>query len=73
MAAVPQIVSALASAIAANLPAIMAAGQQLLTMFGSGIQSGVPQLVAQLPVVINGSWALLRSGFPLCWTKVLRC
>lgn len=69
VAAVPQIVSALASAISANLPAIMAAGQQLLGMLGSGIQSGVPQIVAQLPVVIDGFLGFITEQLPAVLDK----
>lgn len=69
VAAVPQIVSALASAISANLPAILAAGQQLLTMFGSGIQSGVPQMVAQLPAAIDGFLGFITEQLPAVLDK----
>lgn len=69
VAAVPQIVSALASAISANLPAIMAAGQQLLAMFGSGIQSGVPQMLAQLPVIIDGFLGFITEQLPAVLDK----
>ena len=59
----------LVTAISANLPAIMAAGQQLLAMFGSGIQSGVPQMVAQLPAVIDGFLGFITEQLPAVLNK----
>lgn len=53
VAAIPQIVTSIGTALAALFPQVLDMGGQILTQLAEGIITYVPQMVAQLPTIIS--------------------
>lgn len=64
VAAIPQVVQSLLTALQTMWPTIQTVGTQLMTMLGNGILTYVPQLVAQLPTVITAIINFLTENLP---------
>ena len=78
LSSIPEIVSSVVAAFAANGPALMAAGQQLMDMVSNGIINGFPailengtQILTQLIDGITGAIPNLISALPAVITAIV--
>lgn len=69
VAAAPQVISSIATALTGLLPQILAVGVQLLDQFTTGIETELPNMVARLPQVIDAILNYITENLPAILDK----
>lgn len=64
VAAIPQVVSEIWTALGNLLPQVVSMGVQLLDQLTTGIESGLPDMVSRIPVVIDQFLEFITSRLP---------
>lgn len=64
VAAIPQIVTEIGTALSELLPQVLDMGVQLLDQFVTGIETGLPDMVARLPQIIEQFLTFITDSLP---------